>query len=111
MFTQYQSGIGVFLISHTLFAFLNTFYHSGFRVVPVRELVHPEEKDDPDDRHECIPAVSNRQLALASAPDRATDEMQNRYPCMHAASGCRGLAFTFWQGIIGGPVFHVYVVV
>lgn len=77
----------------------------------MRELVHPEEKDNPDNRHERTPAVRNRQLALASAPDRAVDEMQNRYPRMHAASGCRGSAFTFWQGIIGGPDFRVYAVV
>lgn len=110
-FTHHQSGIsrGTLLnIAHP-FCFPNTFYRPGFRLVPARELVRPEEKDDPDNRRERIPAVSNRQLALTSAPDRAADEMQNRHPGRLAASGCRSFALRFWQGIMGGPLFHVYI--
>lgn len=97
VFTHHQSDtVPSVTHSHTLFwlffFFLILFYRPGFRLVPARQLVHPDEKDDPDARRERAAAVSKRQLALASAPDRAAaaaDEMRSRY--LTHASGCGGL--------------------
>lgn len=81
------------------------FYRPGFRLVPARQLVHPDKKDDPDAGRKRAAAVSKHQLALASAPDRAAaaDEMRSRY--LTHASGRGGPALAFWQGIVGGPGF------
>lgn len=98
--------------SHTLlwlfFFFLILFYRPGFRLVPARQLVHPDKKDDLDARRERSAAVSKRQLALASAPERAAaaDEMRSRYRTH--ASGRGGPALAFWQGIVGGPRFFMF---
>lgn len=81
-FTHHPSGTsrGTLLNLARSFCVPNTFYCPGFRLVPARELVRPEEKDDPDNRRECIPAVSNRQLALTSAPDRGRGRNAKQIP-------------------------------
>lgn len=96
-----------FLISRTPFVFLLLFI--------VLASVLSQGESSPSQRRktiqtiERVAAVSNRQLALTSAPERPADEMQNRYPRRPAASGCGGFALRFWQGIMGGLVFHVYI--